>query len=133
MGAEFAMIASLGAAQIPFPARTAVFSTRTYGKIPEFENEEQRRNWLNNLKEIKNRVRSEMPPSYLDPDGPVMGYGHNREGYVTVTFLEGTVIEKPLMDEIYGMIDEEAEGMGIQEVPVIFKLGGLLQLDARDD
>ncbi len=102
----------------------------TYGKLPEFENDEQKQQWYANLDEVKNRVRSEMPP-YLRPEGPVIGYGYNLEGYVTVTFLEGTVIEKPLMDEIYGMIDEEAEGMGIQEVPVIFKFGGLLQLDAR--
>jgi len=35
------------------------------------------------------------------------------------------------MGEIYGVINKEAEGVGIQEVPVIFKFGGLLQLDTR--
>ncbi len=102
----------------------------TYGVIPRFGTDGERRNWLDELDEVKNRVRSEMPP-YLRPEGPVIGYGYNREGYVTVTFLEGTVIEKPLMDEIYEIINREAEGMGIQEVPVIFKFGGLLQLDTR--
>ena len=92
----------------------------TYGKIPEFENEEQKRSWYANIREIKNRVRSEMPPSYLDPEGPVMGYGHNREGYLIVLIIEDTAIEKPLMDEIYGIIDKQAREMSIQEVPVMF-------------
>ena len=98
----------------------------TYGKIPEFENEEQRRSWYANLKEIGTsvRTRGEMRP-YWYPEGPVTSYGHNREGYRTVTFLEGTVIEKPLMDEIYEIFDRQAIEMGIQEVPVVFEFGGL--------
>ena len=98
----------------------------TYGKLPEFENEEQKQQWYANLDEVKNRVRSEMPP-YLYPEGPVISYGYDDRGYFRVTFEENMVVEEPLMDEIYEMINKEAEGMGIQEVPVIFKLGGLLQ------
>ncbi|MCK4731429.1 MAG: hypothetical protein KAT65_03125 [Methanophagales archaeon] len=104
----------------------------TYGIIPRFETDEQRRNWLDNLDEVKNRVRSEMPP-YLYPEGPVIAYGYNYRGYYRVTFEENRVVEEPLMDEIYGIINEQAKGMGIQEVPVIFKLGGFPQLEARDD
>ena len=96
----------------------------TYGKIPEFENEEQKRNWYANLDEIGKsvRMRGEMDP-YFYPDGPVIAYGYNREGYSTVTFLEGTVIEKPLMDEIYEIFDRQAREMGIHEVPLVFEFG----------
>ena len=96
----------------------------TYGKLPEFENDEQKRNWQGNLKEIgKNvRMRGEMDP-YFYPEGTVIGYGHNVEGYTEVTFLEGTVIEKPLMDEIYEIFDRQAREIGIQEVPLIFEFG----------
>ena len=102
----------------------------TYGTIPRFETDGERRNWLDELDEVKNRVRSEMPP-YLHPEGPVIGYGYNHRGYFEVIFEENLVVEEPLMDEIYGMINNEAEGMDIQEVPVVFKLESLPQLDAR--
>lgn len=105
----------------------------TYGIIPRFGTDEKRRNWLSNLDEIKNRVRSEMPP-YLYPEGPVIGYGYNYRGYFEVIIEENQVIEASRMDEIYGMINEQAKGMGIQEVPVVFKFGGFPQLDrTRDD
>jgi len=41
-----------------------------------FESEEQKQQWYANLDEVKNRVRSEMPP-YLHPEGPVIGYGYD--------------------------------------------------------
>lgn len=69
-----------------------------------------------------------MPP-YLYPEGPVIGYGYNYRGYFEVIFEENIVVEESLMDEIYGMIDGEAKGMDIQEVPVVFKLGGIPTLD----
>lgn len=93
----------------------------TYGKIPEFENEEQRRNWLNNLSEIRKGVRSEMRP-YFYPDGPLVVYGHHYDGYMRISLKEDMVIEKHLVDEIYGIIDKQAREMGIQDVPVVFDL-----------
>jgi streptogrisin B len=96
----------------------------TYGKLPEFENEEQKRNWYAILDEIGKsvRTRGEMRP-YFYPEGPVIGYGYNLEGYTEVTFLEGAVIEKPLMDEIYEIFDRRAREIGIQEVPLVFEFG----------
>ncbi len=104
------------------PGDLAVIAT--YGKLPKFENEEQKRNWYANLKEIGRsiRMRGEMD-SYFHPEGSVIGYGYNREGYRTVTFLEGTVIEQPLMDEIYEIFDKQAREIGIQEVPLVFEFG----------
>ena len=100
----------------------------TYGKIPEFENDEQRRDWLNNLDEIGKGVRSEMRP-YFYPEGLVVGYGHHRDGYMSISFEKDIVVEKPLMDEIYGIIDKQANEMGIQDVPAVFDLEGLPVLD----
>ena len=39
------------------------------------------------------------------------------------------MVEKPLIDEIYGIIDKQAKKMGIQDVPVVFDLEGLPALD----
>ena len=105
----------------------------TYGIIPRFGTDGERRNWLDELDEVKNRVRSEMPP-YLYPEGPVIAYGYNYRGYFRVTFEENLVVEESLMDKIYGMINKEAKGMGIQEVPVVFKLESVPELQrTRDD
>lgn len=105
----------------------------TYGIIPRFGTDGERRDWLDELDEVKNRVRSEMP-TYLYPKGPVIGYGYNYRGYFEVIFEENQAIEASIMDEIYGVINEQAKGMGIQEVPVVFKLGGFPRLDrTRDD
>ncbi|MCD4844315.1 MAG: hypothetical protein K8R25_07510 [Methanosarcinales archaeon] len=102
----------------------------TYGKIPEFENEEQRRDWLNNLSEIRKGVRSEMR-SYFYPEGPVVGCGHHYDGYIRISFEKDKdiMVEKPLIDEIYGIIDKQAKKMGIQDVPVVFDLEGIPALD----
>ncbi|RZN42791.1 MAG: hypothetical protein EF813_01130 [Methanosarcinales archaeon] len=99
----------------------------TYGTIPRFGTDGERRDWLDELDEVKNRVRSEMPP-YLYPEGPVIAYGYNYQGYFRVTFEENLVVEESLMDKIYGMINKEAEEMGIQEVPVVFKLESVPEL-----
>ncbi|MCK4500767.1 hypothetical protein KAU11_09715 [Candidatus Babeliales bacterium] len=105
----------------------------TYGKIPEFEGEEQRQNWYASLDEIGKsvRMRDKMRP-YFYPEGPVIGCGYNLEGYMTVTFLESTVIEKSLMDEIYEIFDRQARERGIQEVPVIFEFDTLPVEDATN-
>ena len=94
----------------------------TYGKIPEFENEEQRRDWLDNLDEIGKSVRSEMRP-YFYPEGPVVVFGNHYDGYMRMSLKKDMVIdEKTLMDEIYVIIDKQAREMGIQDVPVVFEL-----------
>ena len=94
----------------------------TYGKIPEFENEEQRRNWLNNLNEIRKGVGSEIDPYFYQDI--VVAFGYHYDGYMRVSCNEDMVIEKPLMDEIYGIIDKQAREMGIQDVPVVFDSTG---------
>ncbi|RZN42793.1 MAG: hypothetical protein EF813_01140 [Methanosarcinales archaeon] len=103
----------------------------TYGKIPEFENEEQIRDWLNNLDEIRKGVRSEMRP-YFYPEGIVVGCGYHYDGYMSISFEKDIVVEKPLMDEIYGIIDKQANEMGIQDVPVVFDLEGLPEESSTD-
>jgi streptogrisin B len=105
----------------------------TYGTIPRFETDGERRDWLSNLNEIRKAVRSEMLP-YFYPEGPVIVYGYNYRGYFMITIEENHVVEESLIDVIYGMINKEAKGMDIQEVPVVFKLGGFPELHrTRDD
>ena len=95
----------------------------TYGKLPEFETEEQRQNWSYNLKELGQNLKDELFPGYMYPHGKILTVGKNSRGYLVISFYENLTTEDPLLDELYTIIDENAKKMGIQEVPVEFEHG----------
>lgn len=97
------------------------------GIIPKFQTENERLNWLDGLDANRIGVRDEMRP-YLYPNGQVIMYGWDDEGYFDVVFYENTTVDASLVDEIYAVIDKQAKRMGIQDVPVAFKAGGFIQL-----
>jgi len=101
----------------------------TYGKLPEFKSEEGRQNWLAKLDEIGDRIRTKGKLSpYFFPNGSVIAYGHNYQGYFVVSFEKGSEVDESLMDEIYRIIDKEARELVIQEVPVAFRFESFPQL-----
>lgn len=95
------------------------------GKLPELNTENQRQNWSNNLKKLGKKLETELFLNYIYPNGKVITYGENSDGYFVVVFYKNLTIEKLLMDEIYTFIDKNAKEMGIQEVPVEFGHGGI--------
>jgi len=107
----------------------------TYGTPPEFENKEQWQNWADDdryyaiIEGLNYQHQQGILDSYFYPAGPVIGYGIAIDGYITVTIYENLTVEKPLLDEIYAIIDEEAKKNGIHEVPVMFIKGGLISDD----
>lgn len=99
----------------------------TYGKLPEFKTDEQRRYWLDKvLPAIKHDLDNKIVNQYFDPAGPLVMFGYGADGF-TATVNKNLTIEKPLMDEIYGIIDDEAKKKNIREVPVRFVLGDFVQ------
>ena len=112
----------------------------TYGKLPEIETEEQCWEWFHrDTPTIMHGSRDRMDPYFTD--GILVSCGPDVDGYIEVTVYENLTIKKqPIMDEIYGIIDEEAKKIGIHEVPVVFFKGefvrldpGLLVEDSNDD
>jgi hypothetical protein len=107
----------------------------TYGTPPEFENREQWRNWADEdkyhviIEGLNYQHQQGIIDSYFYPAGPVIGYGIAINDYITVTIYENLTVEKPLLDEIYAIIDEEAKKNGIHEVPVMFIKEGLIIAD----
>ena len=100
-----------------------------YGKLPEFETEEERRYWSDEvLPAIKHDLDKKIVNQYFNPSGPLVLFSYNSDGF-EVGVLKNLSIEKQLMDEIYGIIDEEAKERGIQEVPVRFVSADFIQLD----
>ncbi|HJH29865.1 MAG TPA: hypothetical protein C5S51_09280 [Methanosarcinaceae archaeon] len=59
----------------------------------EFSIEDEKREWLD---EIGSGARDDML-AYHRPDGPVIFYGYNYQGYLTVEFLEESEISESLM------------------------------------
>jgi HEAT repeat protein len=90
-----------------------------YGREREFFVEDEKREWLSSLEPIV-KGRSEYIMPYFYPDGPVIGYGLNFQGYLIVDLLIGSEVNESLMAEIYSVIDEEALKNGVEEVPVLF-------------
>lgn len=93
----------------------------TRGKIPRFETEKERRNWLNKLDKNRISVQDEMLP-YMYPNGSVIEYGWNYKGYFSVVFYEDITVNTSQVDEIYATIDKHAQKMGTHDVPVVFKI-----------
>jgi len=101
----------------------------TYGTLPEFETKEQWRKWVNvDHGVIIAGVRDKIDP-YFYPAGPLVSCGTDFDGYIVMRISKNMTVEKPLLDEIYGILDEEAKKNGIYEVPVRFVLGDLYQPD----
>ncbi|MBE0525294.1 MAG: hypothetical protein IBX40_13330 [Methanosarcinales archaeon] len=103
---------------------TAYESIATYGEPPELKTEIQRQNWSDNLKRLAKSLEIELSLNYMYPNGKVITYGENSNGYFVVVFYKNLTIEKPLIDEVHAFIDEKAKTIGIQKVPVEFGRGG---------
>ena len=96
----------------------------TYGREREFYIEDERREWLDKLDSIGSGVKGDMQV-YLYPDGSVISYGYGYQGYLTVSFLEGSDVNEALMDEIYGIFDQQGMQMEIDDIPVVFQFESL--------
>ena len=103
----------------------------TYGTLPEFENEEQRLDWANNVQMgIFKGLNHSISNTYFYPEGALIMFGTGYpEGYFEVTVLRNLTINESQMNEIYAIIDEEAQKHGILEVPVRFVFGDMPVLD----
>ena len=92
----------------------------TYGKERNFSTEDERKEWRNKLNAISSGARDEMLV-YQYPYGPVVSYGYNDNGYISVDFSEGDGVSEAFMSQIYDIFNWQAMQRGIGDVPVVFK------------
>ena len=114
--------AKMGLERIENQQQTGVIAT--YGKEREFSIEDEKREWFDKLDEIGSGVRGDMQV-YLYPDGPVISYGYEYQGYLTVSFLVDSDVDESLMDEIYGIFDQQGIQMEIDDIPMVFQFESL--------
>jgi hypothetical protein len=89
------------------------------GQIPTYDIQAERQNWLHKLDQSRLIVRNDME-SYVYPKGPVICYGWNVNGYFNVVLYEGINVTDSQLNEIYDMINKDANKASIQEIPVVF-------------
>ncbi|MDV2480999.1 hypothetical protein F8E02_03040 [Methanoculleus sp. Wushi-C6] len=89
------------------------------GYLPEFKDAQHRRAWYNVLDNLTSDMFDSVKP-YLYPDGPIIGFGYDIEGYVGIGVVEGYSQDKAdiAVNEICTMLNEEASKSGIEDVPV---------------
>ena len=122
--------AKMGLERIENQQQTGIIAN--YGKEREFSIEDEKREWLDKLDEIGSGVRGDMQV-YLYPDGPVISYGYNYQGHLTVGFLVGSDVNKSLMDEIYEIFDRQGMQMEINDILVVFQFESLPVNDELDE
>ncbi|QYZ80108.1 hypothetical protein E2N92_12060 [Methanofollis formosanus] len=94
-----------------------------YGDLPEFKDAHDRRAWYDRLDDFHDETFDSIARPRLYPDGPVIGYGYDVEGYLDVG-IPDTMPEEHLedtMDALYRLIDEEGREMGFDAIPVKFR------------
>jgi len=89
------------------------------GYLPEFKDAQHRRSWYNFLDELTDNTFDSVKP-YLYPNGPIIDFGHDIEGYVRIGIVEGYPRDKAniAVNEIYAMLNEEAKKSGNNDVPI---------------
>ncbi|MFO7967913.1 MAG: hypothetical protein R6U44_09990 [Archaeoglobaceae archaeon] len=94
----------------------------TYGNISSEYKIEEGQSWLNKLDRLGDNIRENNSLSpYFYPNGPIISYGHDRQGYFVVGIDKNSTPSKNTLDNVCGIIDDEAQKMEIHEVPVAFR------------
>jgi len=55
------------------------------------------------------------------PEGPIYGWGTNREGYLFFRFCQDWEVDKEVLDEIYVRFHDKAAKHDISHLPVVFE------------
>ncbi|MBP2144887.1 hypothetical protein J2129_000341 [Methanofollis sp. W23] len=93
-----------------------------YGDVPEFKDARDRRVWYDRLDDFHDETFDSIAKPRLYPDGPIIGYGYDIEGYLDVG-IPDTLPEEHLedtMDALSQLIDEKGREMGFETIPVKF-------------
>lgn len=104
----------------------------TRGLIPEMTEVKEQVEWLDNLETSIRSSRDELEPYMKEYGGPLVGFGINYNGYIFVEFDdELDTVEKPTIDKIYNIIEDDAKKIEISNIPVVFRIGEEETLNSR--
>lgn len=100
---------------------------KTIGIIPGSNTREQQQVWLGKLSELRAGLAERGLDKYFYSKGPVIRYDRDLNGYLVIGLYENSTFSDSHVTEIYSIVDEYAQSMGIQDVPVVFRIEGLAE------
>ncbi|WP_406661755.1 hypothetical protein V7O66_04345 [Methanolobus sp. ZRKC3] len=89
------------------------------GIVPIIETEIEREALSERLGQTVQNSKGEIIEKYAHPKGPLIAYGYG--GYVSISILVGSEVDDKTLDSIYDIIEQEANKVGIENVPVVFE------------
>lgn len=98
----------------------------TKGQIPQYATQAEKLNWFEKLDKTSYILRDDMS-QYGYPNGPVLGYAWDINGYFEVILYKGMNVTDSKINEIYNLVNKKASEASIQEIPVVFYKSDLFQ------
>lgn len=96
------------------------------GEIPDYVTQAEKQSWLNKLDKCKDNLKNDIS-SYLYPNGPIISYGWDTNGYFEVIIYKEIKTTDSQINEIYRLLNEDASKESIKKIPVIFKKGDFIR------
>lgn len=97
----------------------------TRGKMPVITDADKKVEWEETAGKCIHSFRAELDHYTLENGGPVVSYGYDYRGYIFVDFDKKSPenVNESIIDEIYLIIDEHCKEEGVNEAPVVFEWG----------
>ncbi|WP_407356005.1 dockerin type I domain-containing protein [Methanolobus sp. WCC5] len=89
------------------------------GQVPEFATQEERHNWFNKLDATSKTITEDLYP-HIYPNGPIIGWGYNINGYLKVILYENDTVISSEVDEIHHIISKKATEVVGDNIPVVY-------------
>ncbi|WP_406660896.1 hypothetical protein V7O66_13815 [Methanolobus sp. ZRKC3] len=91
------------------------------GKMLIVDTEIKREVLFDRYQQIGENTRDEIIEKYASLDGVVIGQGYNYNGYIKFQILKGSDVDENTLNALYNIIEQEANKVGIENVPVVFE------------
>ncbi len=98
-------------------------------KIPITYTQIMRQEIFDRFYQILKNSNDEIMEKYFHPNGPVIAKGYAHGSYVSISILVDSEVDTETLDSIYSIIEQEANEVGIENVPVVFQYEEMAVLD----
>lgn len=90
--------------------------------------------WYKKLNKLYEKTKYSVDEKFSYPRGPVISYGYDALGSISVGIYDKQEVKEETIDQIYAFINDEAKKQGIDTLPVVFFSVPMPQVDLnRDD
>jgi hypothetical protein len=76
--------------------------------------------WYKKLNKLYEKTKYSVDEKFSYPRGPVISYGYDALGSISVGIYDKQEVKEETIDQIYAFINDEAKKQGIDTLPVVF-------------